>query len=45
MKNKMTELKIAYFDQLGRKELDQAVQHFVLKHPNVDVKPVSYTHL
>ena len=28
----MTELKIAYFDQLGRKELDQAVQHFGLNY-------------
>ncbi len=44
MKNKMTELKIAYFDQLGRKELDQAVQHFVLKHPNVDVKLLATSH-
>ncbi len=40
----MTELKIAYFDQLGRKELDQAVQHFVLKHPNVDVKLLVTSH-
>ena len=40
----MTELKIAYFDQLGRKELDQAVQHFVLKHPNVDVKLLATSH-
>lgn len=34
----MKQLKIAYFNQLGRKELDQAKAKFEQKNPDVEVK-------
>lgn len=44
MKSNMTQLKIAYFNQLGRKELDQAIRKFAQKHPDVEVKLIATSH-
>ena len=44
MKNKTQQLKIAYFNQLGRKELDQTAQQFSQKYPEVEVKLIAASH-
>lgn len=40
----MEQLKIAYFNQLGRKELDQAKIKFEQIYPNIEVKLISTGH-
>ncbi len=40
----MEQLKIAYFNQLGRKELDQAKIKFEQIYPNIKVKLISTGH-
>lgn len=37
----MKQLKIAYFNQLGRKELDQAKTKFEEEYPDTEVKLIS----
>lgn len=40
----MNQLRIAYFDQLGRRELDKATEIFEEKHPDCHVKLVGAGH-